>query len=277
MNINFNTIIIKALPTFIVIFIAFTLNTIILIYLPKEYVIDKEIKKYDIEYNKYNINKTFQDRKRVEKVKKVVDTKPKEYSLLSNIVLKAIYATNDDSSWVIISEKSSSKTHMLSIGEEFKNYVLKEVYSTYVFFEKNGKRYKVLLNDKNEENKLDIKTVIEDKIEQKIEKIADVYNIQKDTVKSYTKNFSKIWKEISIKEIKKDGKIDGFKINRLSNKSIFKELGLKKNDIIKSVNNVELTSYADAFKLYKKIDKLTSLKFTILRNNEELELEYEIK
>jgi len=75
----------------------------------------------------------------------------------------------------------------------------------------------------------------------------------------------------------KDGKIDGFKINRIANKSIFKELGLRKGDIIKGVNNIILKSYADAFKLYKNINKIDNLNFTILRDNQIMEMEYDIK
>jgi general secretion pathway protein C len=54
-------------------------------------------------------------------------------------------------------------------------------------------------------------------------------------------------------------------------------LGLRKGDIIKAVNNIELKSYNDAFSIYKKINKINNLNILILRNDREMELDYEIE
>lgn len=98
---------------------------------------------------------------------------------------------------------------MLSIQDSFKNYLLKSIYANYVIFEKNNKDYKLGLSDiddfsskvENFENINDKETTNETP---KIEKVLDdEYKVKKDLLKSYTKNFTKIWKDISIKEIKK--------------------------------------------------------------------------
>ena len=53
-------------------------------------------------------------------------------------------------------------------------------------------------------------------------------------------------------------------------------MGLKEGDIIKSVNNSVLGSYADAFKVYNDVGNIKYLNIEILRNNELMELSYEI-
>ena len=58
--------------------------------------------------------------------------------------------------------------------------------------------------------------------------------------------------------------------------SVFEKLGLKANDVIKSINNNSLNSYADAFNVYNNIGDTKYLNIEILRNNEVMELNYEI-
>ncbi len=89
-------------------------------------------------------------------------------------------------------------------------------------------------------------------------------------------NIDKVWKDINIKDIRKNGRIEGFKIYSLNKNSVFGKLGLKQNDVIKSVNGIEIRSYADAFNLYNEIKKLEYLNLEVLRNNEIVELDYEI-
>ena len=77
-------------------------------------------------------------------------------------------------------------------------------------------------------------------------------------------------------EIQNENKIEGFKIERINKDSAFAKLGLKEGDIIKSVNNSVLESYADAFKVYNNMENTKYLNMEILRNNEIVELNYEI-
>jgi general secretion pathway protein C len=133
-------------------------------------------------------------------------------------------------------------------------------------------------NEENKSTKYTVEKVdLKKSIKDEINKVDSGYILKKSIINKYTKNFDNIWKEIAIKEIKKDGKIDGFKIGNLSSKSVFKKLGLKIGDIIKSVNNITLTSYAQAFKIYENMDNITNLHIVLERNNKQMELDYEIK
>lgn len=71
-------------------------------------------------------------------------------------------------------------------------------------------------------------------------------------------------------------KIKGFKVNFVKRGSDFSKLGLKRGDIIKSLNGEELTDYNRAFEFYKNIDTVENLTLTIQRGQEEMELNYEI-
>ena len=73
-----------------------------------------------------------------------------------------------------------------------------------------------------------------------------------------------------------DGKITGFRINSVTKNSVFDKLGLKQGDIIKSVNNIAMSNYQDAFNMYNKINTIKYFNMKIIRNNKEMELDYEI-
>ncbi|MEA3352812.1 MAG: hypothetical protein U9Q33_03205 [Campylobacterota bacterium] len=278
MNINTNDIFKNILPFAVILLISYIISSIVYIYLPKLDDRVKEQKNFNIEYKKYNVSYSMKENQKKKAIRQKVK-KVQDYKLMSSVDLKAIYAKSNTQGWIIIASKKSSQTFILSVGESFKNYKLKAVYPKYAIFQKGSKEYRLDMMEKKEKLKFslikeDSKTLKSDTVENPAD---GLFNIKRDTLDRYIQTPSKIWSEISIKEKKTKGKIDGFVINSLSSKSIFKKLGLKKSDIIKKVNNIELKSYSDAFKIYKKIDKVDNLIFTIIRNKEQMEIEYEIR
>ncbi len=274
MNINFNDIVKQLLPYLITILIAFTIASGLYIILPKTAPIVVDNKQNNIKYNRYHVEMSFKE-KAIAAKKKDVISKPKAYQLINNIILKAIFSMPNNKGFITIVEKSSSVLHTLEVDDVFKNYKLKEIYANYAIFVKDDNRYKLSMDDKTKYSIEKVKTKEEPKGD--IEKREDSYILKRKLLKKYTNNFDNIWKEIAIKEIKKDGKIDGFRVGNLSNKSIFKKLGLKIGDIIKSVNNITLNSYEQAFKIYEDMESVDSLHMVLIRNNKEMEFDYEIK
>lgn len=67
---------------------------------------------------------------------------------------------------------------------------------------------------------------------------------------------------------RKGGDVIGFRIRPGSNRELFKELGLKTNDIVTSVNGIALDSSAKAMEVYETLRGATSASLGILRNNE---------
>jgi type II secretion system protein C len=101
--------------------------------------------------------------------------------------------------------------------------------------------------------------------------------VTRSDINSYASNPSKIWKDISIVPLKSAGKIIGFKVTRIKKSSKMATLGLQKGDVIIEANNIKLSSFKDAIKLYENIDKLNTISLIVLRNNEEKEIIYEIR
>lgn len=192
---------------------------------------------------------------------------------LSSLELKAIYKTNKGGFIVALDNTKGKKSVFIKVLSEYNGYILKELTNEKATFERNGQKYK--LEFKKSKSAAFLKQPI-------ARPKTPNYNndviraVSKSEVHKYTKDFKAIWKSITIKEVKENGKIIGFKVTTIKEGTIFTKLGLKKNDIITSVNNKPMKSYASAFKIYKDVNKMTSLKITVTRNNISKDLEYEI-
>ena len=266
MNINYNFKFL--LPYSFIFLFVYIFNSILFLNLPKKQVEVINLNNKDVKYAVYN-NFFSAEIKEKKKGKK---NELKEYLSIDKIILSAIYKQDDENSWAIVQDKNSKETQILSIGEEYKSYKLKKVFPSYIILEKNSKEYKIVFLD----NFLKSNYTINNSSSKDIFVSGSGTVIKREYLNSYINDLSKVWKNISINEIRKNGKIDGFKVLSVKNNSVFEKIGLKKYDIIKSVNNKRLKSYKDAFSLYKNIDKIDYFLVEILRDNEIMELSYEI-
>ena len=216
-----------------------------------------------------------QQRRKIEKAKPVSDIK--------SFKLLALYHSP---SRTVVTISKNGKSKVLVRGDQIDGYVLDDATAREAIFLRNGKSYRLALIEptKNPNSKSSVKYV-KPKSEMpkennepkgEVTEGDDVTIVDRSLLDHYRKNMKDIWKNIGIMEIKKDGKIDGFKVNFVKRGSDFAKLGLRRGDVIKSINGEELNSYNAAFSIYKKIDTMENLTMKIMRGKKELELEYEI-
>lgn len=275
MNSNINTILQKAFPFITTIIIALILANILFLFLPKVGVEKKNNKSIELKYSSYSgfySQKSFQNKTSFE------ERKSQDRTQLGNIQakyqLQAIYSTTSNKGWIIVKEKSNNKTLILEHMEQLQGYTLTSLFKAYVIFEKNEKKYKMdLLKEKTLSYKSTKNTSYGD---EKIMISDDKVLIKRSYLNSQIKDLSNVWKNIQIEELKKANKIEGFKVKYINKGSIFNKLGLVKNDIIQGINGKRIKSYRDIFKVLNEIDRVNELALSVLRNNEQVELNYEI-
>ncbi len=189
---------------------------------------------------------------------------------ITNMLLKGLYGTSSKA-FVIVSMKATpKKTEILSIGDIFKGYRLKSITRNSAIFEKDSKDYILTLDKGVRANDPKIiststKTTSKDKL-----------GVSRKDIAYFAKNPKQIWRDISIKEVKDGKKILGFKVTKIKRRSKFADLGLQKGDLIIKANNIKLQSYKDALEIYKNIDKLDAVQIVVLRDNQEVELVYDL-
>ena len=171
--------------------------------------------------------------------------------------LKALYK-NSKTGFIIIEDKK--KNRFIDINGIYKGYKLVKIYSSGAVFRKNGIDYRVEF-EKPKNSQIDTLNIHS----------TPMKNIPKKLFLEYKNNFTKIWQNIGI--IKVD---QGYKITFVKKGSIFDRMGLKKGDILLVVNDRELDNDAQAWNLYKNAEKFKRFEITILRNNKEKVLEYEV-
>ncbi len=253
---------IKILSPFVVVALfAKLIGVVLLMFLPYTSLEKDTFMPSSIDFRNYKLDKALGFNSGKEKVVKI---KEKMYDL-KDLALKAIYKDNHSGVVIVVDIKTKEAT-VLSKGESIKGYKLIEIYTKYVIFLKNRRRYTLKLYD-------DLN--IQDTMIKEIQK--DNLVVSKKDLMKYATNFNSIWRNISIEDVKKDKKIIGFKVTYIRRKSIFGKLGLKKGDIIIRVNSEPITNYAQAFKIYNNIKSYDYLEVTVLRNGKEKDLDYEIQ
>ncbi len=207
--------------------------------------------------------------------KAVVLESMKDYRLL------ALYNTNDA---LVVTVAKGAKTKVLGKGETFNGFKLKSSGRNHALFNKGGKNFKLFLkNVKSVKATRPPAKQVPKKASSLVKKKGIMATddgakvVSKGLLSSYTKDIDKVWKDIGIGEHKVNGVLTGFKVKFIKRNSDFEKLGLKRGDILTSINGQELDSYNAAFSFYKGMDSIENLTLSIKRNNQDMELEYEIQ
>ena len=205
---------------------------------------------------------------------------------IKDIKLIAIYNASDTT---VVTIEHKRKSKILGRGDSINGFTLEGGGSTYATFSKAGKTYRVDLSKskrstatkssitpsskastrrpKREEPSKQVEGDIVDAGDHKI--------IDKSLITHYSKNIKEIYKNIGIGETKVNGKVQ-YKITFVKRGSPFAKLGVKRGDVIKSLNGQAINSEAEAFQVIKDIDDIENVTLGILRGKKEMELEYEI-
>jgi len=217
-------------------------------------------------------------KKQKQKRKKTI-MKKQNLTNIKDIQLIGIYADSDN---VVITVSYKGKTKVLSKGDTINGFKLIAGAKDFAVFEKNNKQYKVdLLKSKIKQNNSIKITETKNSIPVQKSKNDDIVDkgdykvINRKLFDHFANNMDDIYKNIGIQEIKKSNKKE-FKISFVRRGSPFAKLGIKRGDIIKSINGQEIDSYGAALRVYGSIKDANMLTVVVIRNNQELELEYEI-
>ncbi|QOY52844.1 PDZ domain-containing protein [Candidatus Sulfurimonas baltica] len=266
----YNSTIISILTkVLILLVVAKALSLVVLWYLPSEGVELNVKENYQPKYQRVDFKNMIQQVKK-EIINKPVNSVESVGTNITDMILSGLYGTKS-SGFIIIALKAKPKnTEIIAVGEKYNGYILKSIAPMSAILQKNGKEYVLYLEKQESKTTSHItKVQTDDVFDSKRE-------VTREDIATYAKNPKEMWKDISIVEVKDGKNIKGFKVTKINEKSKFAKLGLKVSDVIIKANNVKLNSYKDALDIYKNIDKLDTIQIVVIRNNQEMELVYEI-
>lgn len=188
--------------------------------------------------------------------------------------LKAIYRA-DSGSFASIND--GKETVIVPLNGKYKNvFHLVGLSDTAAVFQGYGKTYRLRLGyDDNLSRQEMIAHSVFDPLHERT-KEKEWHSIPYQTVMNQINDMQNIEKSIDISESRHGSKFMGFRIDSIAPKSIFAQLGLLQGDVIQSVNNQKLASFGDVLTMYGNIPHLRSIRITVLRNNFQKDLVYEI-
>jgi len=202
---------------------------------------------------------------------------------IKDISLLAIYNSSDIT---VVTIEHKKKTKVLSNGDVINGFTLSRAGNNYAIFTKSAKEYKVTLikTSKATTTPSIVKTTPQkapkqEKVKKGLGKVTDAGDhklIDRSLIDYYANNVEDIYKNIGIGEVKKGKDVVGFRINFVRRDSPFAELGIRRDDVIKSINGQAIDSYSAAFAVYKNIKNIDNMSLVIQRGKEEMELEYEV-
>jgi len=273
MNINIDKFLLKLL--YIIIFTK-GIAVVLLFYLPKT-GIDKINNDIEYSYFKYDFVNPFnlKDKQRIAPVKKVIKADYK----LNNLTLLAVFISSDNT--FILVENSTKERIFINKDSYYKGYFLSKVEPNRAVFKKNNRYYSLELKVNNKELDKTIQTI--QLIDLPGASIGEIENtnssvkfVKRSIITKYKNDYSSIIRGIGFEDVIENRRLKGFKVTRVKRGSIFEKFGLRVGDIIVAINGERIKSYSQVMKIYKRIDKIDSLKITIKRDNQEKELEYEV-
>jgi len=200
---------------------------------------------------------------------------------IKDITLLAIYNASDVT---VVTVEYKRKSKVLAKGDEVNGFVLEGAGPNYATFSKNSKMYRVTLRITSgghtsiqpSKPSTPAPSPRKTKVEGDVVDAGDHKIIDKSLLEHYATNVDDIYKNIGIKEIKKGKELKGFSISFIRKGSPFAKLGLKRGDVIESINGQKIDSEKAAFDMYKNIKNIDDLSLVIKRGKEEMELEYEV-
>ena len=249
MNINFNMNFLSKLTPYLYIgLFFFVLNFALSLFLAKDGVEYFERSNSQMKYQKYDYyknNTSFSSK--ISESQKITN--------LENYKLTSIYSTK--TMGIISLVNKENRSFILSIDEDIDGFVLKEIRSDYALFEKNSDIFKLSL--KNEKADFDSSS------------FENNFVLQRSDLNSILQNPQSVLNEISINKT-----VEGFIVDSIEQGTFFSNLGIKKGDVIKSVNNTDLLSYKDAMNIFSNIQNIRNLSIKVIRDKKTMELSYEI-
>lgn len=188
--------------------------------------------------------------------------------------IKAIYRSNSDS-FVTISDATT--TQIVPLGGIYKHvFRLIALTDTAATFRGYGKTYRLRLGYDDPLSRQETLTQNISDPSQSGWQEGEWHTIAYQTVKEQIGNLQNIEKNVDIFEVLDGDKITGFQINSIAPGSVFAQLGIQNGDVILSINNKKLESYAAALAIYTQVPNLRSIRITLKRNNLQKEIIYEI-
>ncbi|MGL6123047.1 MAG: type II secretion system protein GspC, partial [Shewanella sp.] len=222
------------------------------------------------------------DKPKVEAVETVTDA-PK--TSLSIQLTGVVASTADQKGLAIIESSGSQETY--SLGDKIKgtSAALKEVYADRIIITNAG-RYETLMLDglvytSQSPANQQLQQAKTNKAGSAVSRVDQRKNaeISQELAQSRTELLadpSKITDYIAISPVRQGDSVAGYRLNQGKDANLFKQAGLKANDLAKSINGYDLTVMSQALEMMSQLPELTEVSIMVEREGQLVEIMFSL-
>jgi len=176
--------------------------------------------------------------------------------------IKLIAIASGAKNIALISHNGQIKT--VKIGDKVGSYEVKEIMRNYLIISKDGQK-KILSYPLISNETANPKAVTQSS------------EFSKKEIERLTKDPGVLFQEIRLKPSVEEGKTRGFIFEWIKPRSIFDKAGIKQGDVLVAINNIEIKSGEDSFRILQALRNESSLKVTLLRDGQNMDINLRVE
>lgn len=209
---------------------------------------------------------------------------------LPPLTLVGVVLSKDASSSIaILKNGQTDQTQMLRVGEKILDFTLSQVLENSIVLKRGEQTYKIYLGRGRmtrasaPPQKKPVETPLEEPGMEPVERPSSSSNVirmefDRDEIeKRLEAELPLIMKEARFVPNMVKGRVSGFRITRLPSQSILSEVGIRRNDVVMKINEVELNSVEGMLDLYMKFRNESRFEVTIERSGKIIRIQYNLR
>ncbi|MEO2069467.1 MAG: PDZ domain-containing protein [Desulfurobacteriaceae bacterium] len=197
----------------------------------------------------------------------------KEFQTLDNFVLRGVIVLGKNSGFVVLEKKGKKEVKILRKGEKLDDLTLLKVFPDSAIFTDGNRKFTLKLFEEKKTKNVDNKLAEYSPEKKRTSFRSKVFRVKRQEV---LKEFSsgKFLKDIGITPSQNP---KGIRVLFVRRGSFIDKLGIRRGDVIISVNDLEIRTLEDSFSAFERLKTEDSITITLLRHGKKIKLQYEIE
>jgi general secretion pathway protein C len=198
-----------------------------------------------------------------------------------SLKLKGTVVGSDEFTFCIIEDKAKRKDELYQKGDKIQDMQVNEITANSVVLMKGAEKIVLYIDENNKEIEAAPKTVVAAPAALDFSSIENpepnMWVLSREDVVAATRNISQIMSDLKIRPNFSDGKMEGFKVDDITEGSVALAMGIRKGDVVKSINGEVIDSPRKIFEFYRNLERSPSIQLEVARGDSTETLTYKIK
>lgn len=197
-----------------------------------------------------------------------------------NLKLWGTVTGSEEQAYAVIEDTKKREQNLYRVGDNIQNAIVKLIRRAKVVLQVDGKD-EVLAMEEIEQGGSSRRPTARSATSSSISSPPPVrtqrVSMRRSMINDAINDVSKLMTEVKIQPHMEDGRPDGLAISRIKPNSIFRRMGLRNGDILKSVEGQEIRTVDDALRLYDSMKTSDKVSVEIERRGSRRTIDYSIR